>query len=126
MNCPSTPDFSRLTSVGLRLRATWYIDRGFVNLSLWSDDRCVQTFHLTPVEAGRLVSFLASALAEAVPRPIHGALVQTAPMSPEAVWRDAAAPRLSDRAVATRRELAGALTRAIALGRAKLGSRESS
>ncbi|HWK90612.1 MAG TPA: amino acid permease, partial [Longimicrobium sp.] len=35
---------------------------GFVNLSLWSDDRCVQTFHLTPAEAGRLVGFLAGVL----------------------------------------------------------------
>lgn len=54
---------------GVGLRATWHLELGFVNLSLWSGDRCVQTFHLTPVEAGRLVAFLANGLAESVPAP---------------------------------------------------------
>ena len=64
------PDHRRHLAVderGVGLRATCYLDRGFVNLSLWSDGRCVQTFHMTPVEAGRFVGFLASVLADAVP-----------------------------------------------------------
>ena len=51
---------------GIGLRATWHLDRGFVNLSLWRNESCVETFHLTPSEAGRLVGFLANGLAEAV------------------------------------------------------------
>ena len=54
---------------GIGLRATWHLSRGFVNLSLWRGDRCVETFHLTPVEAGRLVGFLVGGLAAAVPEP---------------------------------------------------------
>lgn len=54
---------------GIGLRATWHFELGLVNLSLWRDDRCVETFHMTPAEAGRLVGFLASGLADAVPKP---------------------------------------------------------
>ena len=50
---------------GVALRATWRLDRGFVNLSLWRDDRCSETFHLRPDEAARLVSFLVTGLADA-------------------------------------------------------------
>lgn len=49
---------------GVALRATWRLDRGFVNLSLWRDDTCVETFHLTPNEASRLVAFLVSGMAD--------------------------------------------------------------
>ena len=50
---------------GLGLRATWHAERGFVNLSVWRDDRCVETFWLSLSDAGRLASFLATGLAEA-------------------------------------------------------------
>lgn len=50
---------------GVGLRLTWRLDKGFVNLSLWRDDVCVETFHLHPGEAARLVSFLVQGLAEA-------------------------------------------------------------
>jgi hypothetical protein len=50
---------------GVLLRATWRLDHGFINLSLWRDDVCVETFHLTPAAAAELVSFLASGLADA-------------------------------------------------------------
>ena len=50
---------------GLGLRATWHLDRGFVNVSLWRDDVCSETFHLSVSDAGRLVGFLADGLAEA-------------------------------------------------------------
>jgi len=50
---------------GVLLRATWRLDHGFINLSLWRDDTCVETFHLTPAAAAELVSFLASGLADA-------------------------------------------------------------
>ncbi len=53
---PVRPRHIALDERGVGLRATWHEDRGFVNVSLWSGDRCVQTFHLSPVEAGRLVA----------------------------------------------------------------------
>lgn len=58
----------RLLSIderGVGLRLTWRLDRGFANLSLWRDDVCVETFHLQPGEAARLVSFLVQGLADA-------------------------------------------------------------
>jgi hypothetical protein len=50
---------------GVGLRATWRLDHGFINLSLWRDGRCVETFHLTPAAAAELVGFLAKGLADA-------------------------------------------------------------
>jgi hypothetical protein len=50
---------------GVGLRATWHLDRGFLNVSLWRDDVCVETFHLTPNEAARLAAFIADGLFEA-------------------------------------------------------------
>ena len=50
---------------GVGLRATWRLDQGLINLSLWRDGRCVETFHLTPAAAAELVGFLAKGLADA-------------------------------------------------------------
>jgi hypothetical protein len=49
---------------GIGMRVTWHLERGFINLSLWRDDRCVETFHLTPTDAARLVAFLTAGLAD--------------------------------------------------------------
>lgn len=59
---------------GVGLRATWRPNLGFVNLSLWRNQRCVETFHLTPVEAAKLVGFLVNSLASVAPepRPVSG------------------------------------------------------
>ena len=54
---------------GIGLRATWRLEQGFINLSLWRHDVCVETFRLTPVEASRLIAFLVEGLARAVPEP---------------------------------------------------------
>jgi len=48
---------------GHGLQATWHASRGFVNLSLWRDDTCVETFRMSAAEAARLVEFLADGLA---------------------------------------------------------------
>lgn len=50
---------------GVGLRATWRLDQGFLNLSLWRGDVCVETFHLTPGGAAELMAFLARGLADA-------------------------------------------------------------
>ena len=50
---------------GMGLRATWHLDRGIVNLSVWRGDRCAETFWLSVTDAGDLVQFLVSGLTEA-------------------------------------------------------------
>jgi hypothetical protein len=49
---------------GVGLRATWRLDRGFINLGIWRGDLCIETFHLSPADAGRFVSFVVEGLAE--------------------------------------------------------------
>ena len=43
----------------------WHLDRGFLNVSLWRDDVCVETFHLAPNDAARLAAFIADGLFQA-------------------------------------------------------------
>ena len=64
---------------GIGLRATWRLEQGFVNLSLWRHDVCVETFRLTPAEASRLIAFLVEGLARAVPDPEPPAPALAAP-----------------------------------------------
>ena len=61
--------FIVLDEQGVGLRATWHPERGFVNVSLWRDDRCVETFHLTPGSASDLTAFVMRALASSIPEP---------------------------------------------------------
>ena len=106
---PVQPRHLALDERGVGLRATWHADHGFVNVSLWTSDRCVQTFHMTPVEAGRLVGFLAAVLADAVPAPARPSLVAAVP---EPGGESGEATRSLDRLGRLRRELAGTLDRA--------------
>lgn len=46
------------------LRATWHEEAGYVVISLWREDTCVATSHLTPNEAGRLAMFITGGLAD--------------------------------------------------------------
>ena len=65
---------------GIGLRATWRPGRGFVNLSLWRGDQCVETFHLKPRDVATLVAFLVSRLASAAREPAPAlSLVEQAP-----------------------------------------------
>ena len=50
---------------GVGLRATWHLEHGFVNVSIWRDDVCTETFHLGVADTARLVGFLAEGLADA-------------------------------------------------------------
>lgn len=50
---------------GRGLRATWHPEKGMVNLSLWRDDRCVETFWLPMSQVSALVGFLVEGLGEA-------------------------------------------------------------
>ena len=49
---------------GRVLRATWHLDRGLVNLSVWNDDRCTETFRLSLGDAAQFVAFLVEGLSE--------------------------------------------------------------
>ena len=49
---------------GVALQATWRLDRGFINLSLWRNNICVETFHLAPAAAADFIAFLARGLRE--------------------------------------------------------------
>ena len=50
---------------GIGLRATWYHDHRLVNLSIWREDRCVETFRPSVDDAAGLIAFLAAGLADA-------------------------------------------------------------
>jgi hypothetical protein len=50
---------------GVGLRATWHPERGIVNVSVWRENRCTETFWLSLADAGRLASFLVTGLADA-------------------------------------------------------------
>ncbi len=52
------------------LKATWRLNHGFINLSIWRGDRCSDTFHLVPADAARLVAFLVNGLAEVASVPV--------------------------------------------------------
>jgi hypothetical protein len=60
---------------GMGLRATWHLDRGIVNISVWRDDRCVETFWLSVTDAGKLVHFLVQGLTEATAQLVSGPTV---------------------------------------------------
>lgn len=86
---------------GIGLRATWHQEHGIVNVSLWTGNRCVQTFRLTPAEAGRLVGYLAGVLADAVPAPARRPPLAAVPALPE--------DGPTDRVGAARRQIAAVL-----------------
>lgn len=53
---------------GRVLRATWHLDRGFVNLSVWKYDRCTETFRLSLGDSAQFVAFLVDGLSDATSR----------------------------------------------------------
>ena len=71
--------FIALDDRGRALRATWRPAHGFVNVSIWRDDTCVETFHLTPEDASDLVGFLVGAFAASLPRPTRPTLTAVSP-----------------------------------------------
>jgi len=69
------------------LRATWHNDAGYVVISLWHGDTCVATSHLTPIEAGRLATFVTGGLADLAHQQMISASTVTRIPAPLA-WRD--------------------------------------
>jgi hypothetical protein len=64
---------------GIGMKATWRLSHGFINLSIWRDDRCVETFHLAPSDAARLIGFLVNGLAEVASVPPSASVLAIAP-----------------------------------------------
>ncbi len=62
---------------GRVLRATWHLDRGFVNLSVWNYDRCTETFRLSLSDSAQLVAFLVEGLSDATSRLLHAVTPST-------------------------------------------------
>ena len=56
---------------GRGLRLTWHPERGLVNLSLWRDDQCVETFWLPLADVPELVGFLVDGLGQAAVTPVE-------------------------------------------------------
>ena len=50
---------------GVSLRIAWHLDRGLVNVSVWREDRCTDTFQLTVDDVARLVTCLVDGLGAA-------------------------------------------------------------
>jgi hypothetical protein len=104
---PAVPDVASVMAVddrGIGLRATWRLNHGFVNLSLWRGDRCVETFHLTPSDAATFMTFLVKGLADVASVPA------AAPLRVVREGEDAA-PSASAAGLRARRSLASALRR---------------
>jgi len=79
---------------GVVLRATWHLDRGFLNLSIWDGAACVATFQLQVRDVPRLVSFLAEGLGTAAGEALEWgrARLAAAPPPPTTTGEAAAAP----------------------------------
>jgi hypothetical protein len=79
------------------LRATWHLDRGFVNLSVWNYDRCTETFQLSLSDAAQLVAFLVEGLSDATARLLH--VVTSAPAPESSASRPSPSGRVRSRRV---------------------------
>ena len=75
-------------SEGRVLRATWHLDRGLVNLSVWHDDRCTETFRLSLGDAAQFVAFLVGGLSDATTRLLQAVAAPppTVAVDRRAVW----------------------------------------
>lgn len=103
--------FFAFDAKGTGLRATWRPARGFVNLSLWRGDTCVETFHLTPADAAQLVSFLVHGMAATAPPPAPPAPVRLVRDDDPPAGQAAGARSLSRSARGARKRLATVLDR---------------
>ena len=79
VRCMSSPPAER-SSATPRVAcsaATWHLDRGLVNLSVWNGDRCTETFRLSLGDAAQFVAFLVGGLSDATTRLLHAVATPT-------------------------------------------------
>ena len=63
---------------GRVLRATWHLDRRLVNLSVWYDDHCTETFRLSLSDAAQFIAFLVEGMTDATDRLLQAVSATTA------------------------------------------------
>jgi hypothetical protein len=63
---------------GRVLRATWHLDQRLVNLSVWNNDRCTETFRLSLSDAAQFIAFLVEGMTEATDRLLQAVSASTA------------------------------------------------
>lgn len=68
---------------GRVLRATWHLDQRLVNLSVWYDDRCTETFRLSLSDTAQFIAFLVEGLTDATDRLLRAVSASTLPAVPE-------------------------------------------
>ena len=68
---------------GRVLRATWHLDQRLVNLSVWNNDRCTETFRLSLGDAARFIAFLVEGMTEATDRLLEVVTASTASQTPD-------------------------------------------
>lgn len=106
--------FLAIDEQGIGLRATWRPAHGFVNLSLWRRDVCVETFRLTPHELSALVAFLVSRLATLAPPPGAPGLALVAPVAGKPQPKVRSTTRVRQTEAVLRTTLASALKKVAA------------
>lgn len=68
---------------GRVLRATWHLDQRLVNLSVWNNDRCTETFRLSLSDAAQFIAFLVEGMTEATDRLLQVVTASTATHTPD-------------------------------------------
>lgn len=68
---------------GRVLRATWHLDQRLVNLSVWNNDRCTETFRLSLSDAAQFIAFLVEGMTEATDRLLQAVSASAATSTPE-------------------------------------------
>ena len=68
---------------GRVLRATWHLDQRLVNLSVWNNDRCTETFRLSLGDAAQFIAFLVEGVTDATDRLLQAVSASTATVTPD-------------------------------------------
>ena len=68
---------------GRVLRATWHLEHRLVNLSVWNNDRCTETFRLSLSDAAQFIAFLVEGMTEATDRLLQAVSASTATGTPD-------------------------------------------
>ncbi len=68
---------------GRVLRATWHLDQRLVNLSVWNNDRCTETFRLSLADAAQFIAFLVEGMTDATDRLLQAVSASTVSVTPD-------------------------------------------
>ena len=68
---------------GRVLRATWHLDQRLVNLSVWNNDCCTETFRLSLADAAQFIAFLVEGMTDATDRLLQAVSESSAAVTPD-------------------------------------------